>query len=313
MVGCRTMIASCECPQQTTSVPGARQAASIVRVVGREHPPPGELELGVRAVVGHEPARLLADAHHGVRIADVVPVHEMHRQPERQQRAQRVHADHVAAVDHRFRSAACAALTAAASFGARSWLSETMHTFIANARSYAVRSRVRHSVAPCSGDSMDSHSDSGPSGSAKGLRKRAGIVPRGEPGSETPSFRFDRCREVGSLAPAFLLDAERVVERDLAAAVGDQVQAAARPTRGGSARRARVDEDLDHRRHAEQRDGREPREQAECEQQRKQVLRIGGEVRGDFRGDQRNLLLVRERSKVPGVSVRKPSTLVRPE
>ena len=63
------------------------------------------------------------------------------RQPQFEQRPQRVRADHVAAVDDGLAPAAFASATAAASIGARSWLSETMQIFTCTSRRGAVRTR----------------------------------------------------------------------------------------------------------------------------------------------------------------------------
>ena len=56
----------------------------------------------------------------------------------------------------------------------------------------------------------------------------------------------------------------------------------------------RIDEYLDHQCHAQQRQRRQPREQAKREEQRKQMLGVGGEVSGECRVQQGELEFVGE-------------------
>ena len=69
----------------------------------------------------------------------------------------------------------------------------------------------------------------------------------------------------------------------LSRAAPDQVKQQSRPGEVGRPR-VRVDEDLDHCRHSEQRERRQPREKTEHEQDREDVLGVGREVRGDLGG-----------------------------
>ena len=111
-------------------VAGAGHRVAVLRIVD-EDPAPAELEARVRPVVVQLPVALARPARERHRVAEVVAVDHVHGQPRAQRRAQRLRADDVAAVDHRLRAQGAASRTAPASASARSWLSETMHTFIA--------------------------------------------------------------------------------------------------------------------------------------------------------------------------------------
>jgi hypothetical protein len=65
-----------------------------------EDAPPAELEARVAAVVLEQPAARAGLPVQGLRIADVVAVDEVNRQPVRQSGLDRLRADEIAAMDH---------------------------------------------------------------------------------------------------------------------------------------------------------------------------------------------------------------------
>ena len=112
-------------------VAGAGHAVAVVRVVGEEDAPAAELRSRHPAVVVELAVGVAGQLRDGDRVAEVVAVHDMHRQAELERGLQGVGADDVAAMDDglgalrpwlpRRRRPAC---------GPRSWLSETMQIFM---------------------------------------------------------------------------------------------------------------------------------------------------------------------------------------
>src|SRR5439155_27355166 len=89
------------------------------------------------------------------------------------------------------------------------------------------------------------------------------------------------------------LEAERAVQRPGAGAAREQEEEDGRP-REVLGVRTRVDEGLDHRDHAEQRQGGQPGGEAEDQEHRAADLERHRHRRGEIGGQQRQLLLVRE-------------------
>jgi len=80
-------------------------------------------------VVAQQPAAFLHLEVQRLRVAGVVAIDEVQRQPVRERGLYGLRADQVAAVNHGLAPCAFASCTAWASASARSWLSETMQIF----------------------------------------------------------------------------------------------------------------------------------------------------------------------------------------
>jgi hypothetical protein len=90
-----------------------------------------------------------------------------------------------------------------------------------------------------------------------------------------------------------LANAQAAVQRPGAAAARHQQQQQAGPRQVGGPG-IRIDEDLDHRRHAQQRQRGAAREQAQHQQQREQVFGIRCQVSGEIGRHQRQAVLLLE-------------------
>jgi hypothetical protein len=83
-------------------VAGAGHAVADVRIVGEEDAPAAQLQGRILAVIVQLVVGIVRDAGDRNRVAEVVAVHGMDRQPQLERGTQGVAADDVAAVDHGF-------------------------------------------------------------------------------------------------------------------------------------------------------------------------------------------------------------------